>query len=155
MAKLDRIDKHILVELQKDGRLANVELARRVGLSPTPCLERVKRLEREGFIEGYRAKVNYQALGHGLLIYIEVKLSHGGSDSFKEFSQAANLSEQVLECHFVSGEFDFLIKVRVADMSEYRAMFDKSILALPHVKETKTIVVMEEIKNERDCVIYP
>ncbi len=153
--KIDRIDKNILVELQGDGRLANIELSKRVGLSPTPCLERVKRLEKAGYIKGYRAKIDYAALGYGLLIYIEVKLSHGGSQSFKEFSDAALQSPAILECLFVSGDFDFLIKVRVSDMSEYRSMFDNCILSLPHVKDTKTIVVMEEVKNERDSIVVP
>lgn len=153
--KLDRIDKNILVELQKDARIANVELAKRVGLSATPCLERVKRLEREGYIKCYSAVLDYDKLGLGMLVYIEIKLQLSAADTFNKFAQAAALSDDILECNFVSGEFDFLIKARVESMAAYREMFDKTIMTLPLVKETRTIVVMEEIKNERDHVIYP
>ena len=120
--QIDRIDRKILRELQKDGRLANVELAKRVGLSPTPCLERVKKLEDEGFIRGYHAHLNPSRLQAGLLVFVEIRLVRTSHDVFEAFKQAVVSLPQVLECHLVSGDFDYLINARVADMVAYREL---------------------------------
>ncbi|MFT6927873.1 MAG: Lrp/AsnC family leucine-responsive transcriptional regulator [Psychromonas sp.] len=146
MKELDRIDRKILNVLQKDGRISNVELSKRVDLSPTPCLERVKRLERQGFITGYIATLNPQYLGAALLVFIEVTLSRGEADVFEAFNKAVLQSEEIQECHLVSGDFDYLLKARVADMSAYRKLLAKTLLTLPSIKETRTYVVMEEVK---------
>ncbi|MBU2969802.1 leucine-responsive transcriptional regulator Lrp [Pseudoalteromonas sp. C2R02] len=145
---LDRIDHKILVELQKDGRLSNVELARRIGLSATPCLERVKKLERDGFIMGYRAVIDPAKVGAALLVYVEITLTKTSPDVFEDFSQAVKLHDEILECHLVSGNFDFLLKTRVADMSAYRLVLGDVLLRLPSVSESRTYVVMEEVKSD-------
>jgi len=153
MKELDRIDRKILNALQKDGRISNVELSKRVDLSPTPCLERVRRLERQGFITGYIATLNPQYLGAALLVFIEVTLSRGESDVFEQFNKAILRSEAIQECHLVSGDFDYLLKARVADMSAYRKLLAETLLTLPSIKETRTYVVMEEVKVSTQLLI--
>lgn len=153
MKELDRIDRKILNELQKDGRISNVELSKRVDLSPTPCLERVRRLERQGFITGYIATLNPQYLGAALLVFIEITLSRGEPDVFEQFNKAVLQSEAIQECHLVSGDFDYLLKARVADMSAYRKLLAETLLTLPSIKETRTYVVMEEVKVNTQLLI--
>jgi len=153
MKELDRIDRKILNALQKDGRISNVELSKRVDLSPTPCLERVRRLERQGFITGYIATLNPQYLGAALLVFIEVTLSRGEADVFEQFNKAVLRSEAIQECHLVSGDFDYLLKARVADMSAYRKLLAETLLTLPSIKETRTYVVMEEVKVSTQLLI--
>lgn len=145
--KLDRIDKNILVELQKDGRLSNVELSKRVGLSPTPCLERVKRLEADDYILGYKAMLNPIKLEAALLVFVEITLTRTSPDVFDEFSKAVQDLEVIQECHLVSGDFDFLLKTRVSDMAAYRELLGETLLKLPSVSESRTYVVMEEVKS--------
>ncbi|GHF91640.1 leucine-responsive transcriptional regulator Lrp [Thalassotalea marina] len=145
--KLDRIDKNILFELQRDGRLSNVELSKRVGLSPTPCLERVKRLESENYITGYKAELNPMKLEAALLVFVEITLMRTSPDVFDEFSRSVQNLEVIQECHLVSGDFDFLLKTRVTDMAAYRELLGDTLLKLPSVSESRTYVVMEEVKS--------
>lgn len=144
---LDRLDKRILSELQRDGRISYVELADRIGLSSTPCMERVKRLEKEGYIEGYYARLNPQKLGYNMLVFVEISLSYQSPDAFQKFNQAVGLLPYILECHLVSGDADYLIKARINDMSEYRALLGDMLLTLPGVKNSKSYIVMEEVKE--------
>ncbi|AZQ84562.1 leucine-responsive transcriptional regulator Lrp [Colwellia sp. Arc7-635] len=145
--KIDRIDKNILIELQKNGRLSNIELSKRVGLSATPCLERVKRLENDGFILGYQAMLNPQQLEAALLVIVEITLTKTSPDVFDDFSKAVHGLDVIQECHLVSGDFDFLLKTRVADMAAYRELLGNTLLRLPAVSESRTYVVMEEVKS--------
>ena len=144
---LDRIDKNILVELQKNGRLSNVELSKRVGLSPTPCLERVKRLEKENYISGYKAILNPSKLDASLLVFVEITLTKTSPDVFDDFAKAVDTLSVIQECHLVSGDFDFLLKTRVKDMLAYRELLGDTLLRLPAVSESRTYVVMDEIKS--------
>lgn len=145
--RLDRTDKRILQELQHNGRMSNVELARRVNLSATPCLERVRRLEQAGFIRDYVALLDPQRLELGLLLYVEVTLDRTTPDVFERFKAAIAARPEVQECHMVAGGFDYLVKVRVPDMQAYRAFLGDGLTAAPGVRETHTYVVMEEIKE--------
>ena len=145
--ELDRIDRRILVELQRDGKISNVELAKKVGLSASPCLERVKRLESQKYILGYKAIVNPEKLGAAMLVFVEITLTKTSVDIFAEFSAAVQDHEDIHECHLVSGNFDFLLKTRVADMSSYRKLLGDTLLRLPGVSESRTYVVMEEVKS--------
>ena len=145
--KIDRIDKNILFELQKDGRLSNVELSKRVGLSPTPCLERVKRLEKEKYITGYQANLNAVKLDLALLVFVEITLTKTSPDVFDDFAAAVHELDVIQECHLVSGDFDFLLKTRVKDMLAYRQLLGDTLLRLPAVSESRTYVVMDEIKS--------
>lgn len=143
---LDSLDRKLLRLLQEDGRIANVELAERVGLSPTATSERVKRLTREGIIAGYGARLDPQKLGRGFLVFVEVTLDKTTPDVFDRFASAVARAPDVLECHLVAGGFDYLIKTRVADMAAYRVFLGDVLLSLPGVRETRTYAVMEEVK---------
>lgn len=145
--KIDRIDKNILFELQKNGRLSNIELSKRVGLSATPCLERVKRLESDKFIIGYQAILNPHHLDAALLVIVEITLTKTSPDVFDDFAKAVHGLDVIQECHLVSGDFDFLLKTRVADMAAYRELLGDTLLRLPAVSESRTYVVMEEVKS--------
>ncbi|MBA6338560.1 MULTISPECIES: leucine-responsive transcriptional regulator Lrp [unclassified Colwellia] len=144
---IDRIDRNILVELQKNARISNIELSKRVGLSPTPCLERVKRLEKEKYIKGYQAILNPQKLEAALLVLVEITLTKTSPDVFDDFSRAVHDLDVIQECHLVSGNFDFLLKTRVADMVAYRELLGDTLLRLPSVSESRSYVVMEEVKS--------
>jgi Lrp/AsnC family leucine-responsive transcriptional regulator len=144
---LDKIDLKILRALQRDGRLSNTALAKEVGLSATPCSERVKSLERRGFIEHYTAKLNPHLLQLELLVFVEISLTRTSPEVFADFRDAVIKLPQILECHLVSGNFDYLIKARVADMAAYRQFLGETLLLLPGVSESRTYVVMEELKE--------
>ncbi len=148
MADLDRTDRKILKALQADGRIATVDLAEKIGLSPTSTSDRVKRLQREGFIAGYGARLDPHRLGLGLLVFVEVSLDKTTPDVFEKFAEAVKRAPEVLECHMVAGGFDYLVKTRVADMAAYRRFLGEILLALPGVKETRTYAVMEEVKSD-------
>jgi len=151
--ELDKIDRNILNQLQHDSKISNVELAKRVGLSASPCLERVRRLEDQGYIEGYYARLNPSKLGAAMLVFVEITLSKTAVDIFSDFSAAVRECDDIQECHLVSGDFDFLLKARVADMSSYRKLLGDTLLRLPGVNETRTYVVMEEVKVSSAVVI--
>jgi Lrp/AsnC family leucine-responsive transcriptional regulator len=148
MPELDRTDRKILKHLQTDGRIATVDLAEKVGMSPTSTSDRVKRLQREGFIAGYGARLDPHRLGLGLLVFVEVSLDKTTPDVFEKFAEAVKRAPEVLECHMVAGGFDYLVKTRVADMAAYRRFLGEILLALPGVKETRTYAVMEEVKSD-------
>lgn len=150
---IDRIDRRILIELQKNGKISNVELSKLVGLSPSPCLERVRRLESQGYIVNYQARLNPNLLGAAMLVFVEITLSKTSVDIFAEFSAAVQEHEDIQECHLVSGNFDFLLKTRVADMSSYRKFLGDTLLRLPGVSESRTYVVMEEVKHTNSIKI--
>jgi Lrp/AsnC family leucine-responsive transcriptional regulator len=144
---LDSLDRQLLRILQADGRISNVDLADRVGLSPTATAERVKRLTRDGIIAGYGARLDPQKLGRHFLAFIEVTLDKTTPDVFDRFARAVATAPDVLECHLVAGGFDYLIKTRVADMAAYRVFLGEVLLSLPGVRETRTYAVMEEVKT--------
>lgn len=150
---IDRIDRKILRLLQQDGRMPNVTLAERIGLSASACQQRVRKLEEEGVIESYHAKINPHKLGANLLVFVEITLARTSPDAFAEFSEAARKTDEILECHLVSGDFDFLIKARVPDMPSYRKLLGETILMMPGVNESRTYVVMEEIKQEHKVLV--
>lgn len=151
--RLDRIDLNILRILQRDGRLTNVELARRVNLSATPCLERVRRLEREGYIRGYVALLDAERLDRGLQAFIEVRLDRTNPDVFRIFADTVAKLDEIQECHMVAGGFDYLIKVRVADMAAYRAFLGDKLSSIPGVAQTHTYMVMEEVKSTHEIPV--
>ena len=145
--ELDRIDRKILRQLQSDARLSITELAERVGLSATPCAERVRHLEREGIIQGYHARLDPHALGQSLLVFVELKLAQKSGPIFDEFRRKVVKLPNVLDCHLVSGDFDYLIKARIPGMSDYRKMLGDMLLALPAARESRSYIVMEEVKE--------
>lgn len=148
MSDIDKIDRRILSILQTDGRITAVDIADRIGLSPTTAGERLKRLQKDGYIEGFGARLAPQKLGFGLLVFVEVLLDKTTPDVFDLFAAAVRKSPDILECHMVAGGFDYLIKTRISDMNAYRRFLGDVILSMPGVKETRTYAVMEEIKND-------
>ncbi|WP_295551679.1 winged helix-turn-helix transcriptional regulator [uncultured Pseudacidovorax sp.] len=146
-ATLDRIDRKILDILQREGRIAITDLAQRVGLSTSPCSERVKRLERTGVISGYHARVAPEALGKMLLVFVEIKLSSKSADVFDKVRNELLHMPEVLECHLVSGGFDYLVKARLRGMGEYRHLLGDILKKLPVAAESHSYVVMEEVKE--------
>ncbi|MCK7609034.1 winged helix-turn-helix transcriptional regulator [Acinetobacter portensis] len=147
MRPLDRTDRQILNILQKNGRIAISELASRVNLSTTPCSERVKRLEREGIIMGYHARVNPQLIDRNLLVFLEIKLSAKSGDVFDQVARDLIEIPEVLECHLISGEFDYLVKARLKEMSAYRRLLGDLLKKLPSSASSHSYIVMEEVKE--------
>ncbi len=155
MHSIDRIDRKILDQLQRDGRVAMTELAERVGLSTSPCTERVRRMERAGVIQGYHARVNPEALGRGLLVFVELTLSSKSAEVFKKMRDELLNEPRVLECHLVSGTFDYLIKVRLSAMREYRDLLGQILRKVPVPAQSNSYVVMEEIKEGLTLPVDP
>ena len=147
MKDIDKTDRKILRILQKNARIAMTELAEKVGLSTTPVTERVRRLERDTIITGYHAHVNPHAVGLSLLVFVEIKLRSKSGNIFEDFRREVAKIPQIMECHLVSGEYDYLIKVRLPDMSAYRNMLGNILLQLPAAAESRSYVVMEEVKE--------
>jgi len=147
MIELDKTDRKILAILQREARVSITELASRVGLSSTPVSERVKRLERENVITGYHAHLNPQVLGLRILVFVELRLSQKSSEIFDSVKRELAFVPEVLECHLVAGEFDYLIKARIPDMRDYRNLLGRILLKLPMAIESRSYVVMEETKE--------
>jgi len=145
--QLDKIDRNIVRLLQQDARMPHTELARKVGLSTTPCKERVRRLEREGVIQHYQAVLNPGALDRGLVVFVQISLNRTSQDIFEAFTSAAVDLPEVQECYLVSGNFDYLLKARVADMNAYRILLGETLLTLPGVLDSSSYVVMEQVKE--------
>lgn len=147
--QLDRIDRNILAELARQGRLSMAELGERVGLSKTPVLARVRRLEREGYIRGYTAIVDRERMGEGHVAFVQVKLSDTRSAALGEFNRAAAAIPEIEQCHMMAASFDYLLKVRTKDIAAYRRVLGERISSLPHVAQTSTYVAMETVKDRQ------
>tara|TARA_B100000925_G_scaffold201577_1_gene152804 strand:+ start:52 stop:531 length:480 start_codon:yes stop_codon:yes gene_type:complete len=145
--QLDKIDRNILRLLQQNARMPHTELARKVGLSTTPCKERVRRLERDGVIQRYQAVLNPAALDRGLVVFVQIRLNRTSQDIFEEFTARAVDLPEIQECYLVSGNFDYLLKARVADMNAYRTLLGETLLTLPGVLESTSYVVMEQVSE--------
>ncbi len=151
--QLDAADLRILREIQNDGRMPVVELAERVNLSKSPCLKRLRRLEKEGYIRRYIAELDAKKMAQGYLVYIQVKLANTTRAKLEEFNKAVQSVPQIQSCHMVSGGYDYLLKVRTRDMDEYRMMLVDVISGLPAVAQTSTYPVMEEVKDTMTLAI--
>lgn len=155
MKNIDSIDCQILDQLQKDGRISNAELSEKINLSPSATAERTKRLQKDGYIKNYFAKLCPQKLNKSLLVFVEVKLDRSDVDIFNKFDEAVHRSAAIMECHLLAGGFDYLIKARVKDMDAYRSFLSGVLLSLPGVRETRTYPVIEEVKDSNiiplDC----
>lgn len=145
--ELDSIDLKILEMLQAEGRTSITELGETVGLSTSPCSQRVKRLEKMGVIAGYHARLNPQAVGRPLLVFVEITLSEKSEQIFKKVRDELEHMPDVLECHLVSGSFDYLVKARLRGMSEYRQLLGTMLKRIPVPAQSNSYVVMEEVKE--------
>lgn len=145
--KLDAIDCRIISALQADGKLSNVDLAHLVGLSPSPCLRRVNRLEREGYIETYRAMLRRQLIGLGLTVFVGVKIDGHADDRATAFEEAIVAIPEIIGCHMVSGEADYLLEVVVSDLEQYQRFLLDKLLALSIVKEVRSNIAIQTLKS--------
>ena len=145
--ELDRLDLKILDVLQRRGRISMTELGQEIGLSTSPVAERVKRLERRGVITGYHARVNPAALGRTLLVFVEITLSSKSPQVFEKVKRELQHMPEVLECHLVSGSFDYLVKARLGAMAQYRELLGSILKRIPVPSTSNSYVVMEEIKE--------
>ena len=141
---LDAIDGRIVAELQADGRLSNVDLADKVGLSPSPCLRRVKRLERDGYIEGYRAAL--RRIGLGFSVFVSVKIDGHANERALAFEKAVVEMPEVIACHLVSGEADYFLEIVVPDLGDYQRFLVDKLLNLPIVREVRSNIAIQTLK---------
>lgn len=144
---LDRTDEKLIAILSSDARIPVAEIARRVGLSKTPVQARLKRLEEQGVIRGYRAMLDPVKLGLDHVAFVEVKLTDTREKALSAFNQAVSEVGEVEECHMIAGSFDYLLKVRTRDMARYRQVLGERISSLPHVAHTSTYVAMQAVKD--------
>ena len=150
---LDYKDKHLLEELQKNSRITNAELAKRIGLSPSSTLERVKKLEISGFIDKYIAILNPRKAGYSCFTFVEVKLARHGETPVENFISSIALIPEVLECHHITGEADFLLKVATKDIPAYEELILHQLSALANVQTMKTSVVLSTFKSETKLTV--
>ncbi len=144
---IDGIDQKILKILSLEGRIAITDLANRVGLSKSPCQVRVKRLQKDGYIKGFRAIIDPAMMNLEQIAFVEVRLSDTSEAALSAFNRAVQFLPEVEQCHMIAGAFDYLLKVRTTDMSDYRAVLGEKVSALPHVASTSTHVSMQAIKD--------
>ncbi|PLW76216.1 Lrp/AsnC family transcriptional regulator [Cohaesibacter celericrescens] len=147
MDDLDSFDRKIVAVLANNGRITVTELAQRVGLSKTPCQIRMRKLEENGYILGYGAILDPERLGEGHIAFVQVTLSDTRSEALNAFNEAVRHIREVEQCHMIASHFDYLLKIRTRDMANYRKVLGEKISALPHVAQTSTFVVMENVKD--------
>ncbi|TNC52975.1 Lrp/AsnC family transcriptional regulator [Rubellimicrobium rubrum] len=149
MTTLDSIDQRILRELRRDGRLSNLALSDRVGLSPSATLRRVQELERRGVIQGFRAVLDPHQVGRGYVVYVAVGLSEHGKAAQKTFEAAMQAAPEVVECHNIAGAFEYLLRVEARDLAAYKAFHTDVLGTVPAVRSITSYIVMESPKDER------
>lgn len=149
MTYLDAIDRRILQVLSGDGRISNIDLAGKVGLSPSACLRRVQELERKGVILGYRAIINPAANGVGFTAYVLVGLSKHTKDAQRVFEQAIALAPEVRECHNITGTVEYLLRVEARDLAAYKYFHTEVLGTVPQVSSIMSYIVMDSPKDER------
>jgi Lrp/AsnC family leucine-responsive transcriptional regulator len=148
MIKIDYIDRQIIEILQENGRIANNELAQRIGLTTTPTLERVKRLEREGVIKGYTAWIDRDAIGKGLTVFCSIKLTVHQLQKMEEFTEHIGNIPQILACYNTTGEYDYLMHVVVKDTREYERFLREKLTRIPGIERIHTSIVLSVIKEQ-------
>ena len=147
MRKIDNIDRNILSQLVKNARITMEGLSGKVGLSKTPVITRIKRMEAEGVIRGYSALIDHTKIGEGHISFVQVTLSDTRSSALEAFNAAVAGIAEIVECHMIAGNFDYLLKIRTRDMAHYRRILAESLSELPHVSHTSTFSVMEAVKD--------
>ena len=149
MAEIDPADRRILRELKHNARISNVQLAERVNLSPSACLRRVQELERSGVIQGYRVITNPERTGRGFIAYVMVGLSSHTKAAQQSFEQAMATAQEVVECHNITGAFEFVLRIECADLAEYKHFHTEILGTRSHVTSITSYIVMESSKDER------
>jgi Lrp/AsnC family leucine-responsive transcriptional regulator len=148
MPNLDRIDYRIIATLQDDGRRSNVDVAEAVALSPSPCLRRIKRLEADGVIRGYRAVLDRDAVGLGLTVFVEIRVEKHSRDNARVLHETLAAMPEVVSCHMVSGVADFLAEIVVPDLKTYETLLTERLLALPMVADVRSNFALRQIKSD-------
>ena len=146
---IDKIDEQLIGLLAKNGRATLNDLAKKVGLSVSPCQARIKKLEKQKYILGYHAQINYQKLEKAHIAFVQVSLSDTRAKALEEFNIEIGKLDAVEECHMIAGGFDYLLKVRTSDIKSYRLLLSEKITALPHVASTSTFVSMQSVKDSK------
>jgi Lrp/AsnC family transcriptional regulator, leucine-responsive regulatory protein len=146
--KLDHIDHKILRHLQENARITNAELADRVGLSPTPCLRRLRRLETDGIIKGYHTEVDREALGVNVTVIILVKLEREDDKTLREFEAEIQKRTEVMECYLVTGKFDYFIRVLVPTLASYETFLSETILRMPNIATVESSFTLREVERK-------
>lgn len=147
--QLDQTDLTILSILQRQGKTSNIALSKEIGLSPGPTLERVKKLEKSGVIQGYHAQLNERQLGIGFTALIQLSLSSQLETSIKNFKNAIQSIDEITECYQVTGNFDFQLKVMVPDIPAFEALISKKLSKIEEIRQMQTMVVLSKIKDNR------
>ena len=146
--RFDRIDRKLLQLLQRDGRITNADLAQQVGLSPSACLRRVQRLERDGVIEGYGAVLNAAAVGRATTVFIEISLHSQSEAALDAFERAASASPDILECHLMAGDYDYLLRVAVSDSADYERLHRQQLATFPHVARIRSHFALRRVTRK-------
>lgn len=147
MTEIDAIDRNILNLLQEDGRLTNADLAERVHLSPSACLRRVRQLERAGIIDRYAMLVNAAAVGRGATVFVEITLSAQNEETLSLFEAAVAACPEIMECHLMAGEADYMLRIAVADTADFARVHRQVLVRLPGVARAKSHIVLREISR--------
>ena len=148
MATLDSIDRKLLAELQAEGRVTNVDLARRVGLTAPPCLRRVRALEEAGVIKGYHAELDAASLGFTITVFAMVSLKSQAEEDLKAFENHIKALPEVRECHMLNGEIDFILKIVSKDLQSFQEFLTSKLTPAPNVASVKTSLTIRTAKNE-------
>ena len=148
MSLLDRFNLKILEELSHNGRIPVSQLAKLIGISKSPCQTRVKKLEQEGYIKGYKAILDHSKMGQEHVAFAQLRLSDTRADALEAFNDAVRTVPEVEECHMIASSFDYLVKIRTSDINTYRKVLGESLSSLPHVASTSTFVSMQAVKEQ-------
>jgi len=154
-SNFDKTDRLILSTLQEDARISNAELAERINLSPTPCLRRVKRLEEQGVIEGYSARLNKEKLGLGISAFVFIQLERNSSHNASAFEQAIQNLDAVIDCYVLTGEYDYLLNVVTPDLKGYEDFIKKRLADIPQVAKIDTTIILNQVMSKRSLPIPP
>ncbi len=146
--RLDKIDRNILKKLQEDGRISNIKLSKEVGISPPPCLRRVRALEEGGYINGYNARINHAAMGYGVTIFAQVKLKSQAEEDLLAFENHINAIPMVRECYVIAGDSDFILKIVAKSWDAYQDFFMNDLSNAPNVCSIKSSLTMKMSKNK-------
>jgi len=152
---MDKYDAQILHELQLDGRDSNRDLSERISLSPAPCWRRVKRLEDEGYIKSYSAQVDYKKVGLQIIAFAEVSLERHNSETIQSFLSMIGREKGILECHSVTGQCDYLLKIVSKDMESYETFVSAKLLSIPEIRSVNTLISMRQNKLTSELPVHP
>jgi Lrp/AsnC family transcriptional regulator, leucine-responsive regulatory protein len=147
MVKLDATDLKILYHLQLNGRISNLELSQKIGLSPAPTLERVKKLENLKIINGYQAILNKEKLDLGISVFVNIRLNKQSDNEINSFKNKVNKYPEIVECYKIAGRFDFLLKITVKDIASFERFISSELSAMSEVNSTETMLIISEVKN--------